>query len=527
MEPWADYQAQQWKYLLEITRAIAARLDLDTVLARALRYAVDLVRGEAGLVALRGANDVFHFAARYGIEARLLSRLEPLLTEIPLTLEQDQNVRWRFPQLQMKFDGIVDASLLRLQQVMAIPLIASENLLGIIYVFRDRRELLFTALDQDALAGFADHVAIAIEHARLYRAQAARAHELSVVIEGSAQGVLIAEPGEKIRSMNRSLERLTHWARGEAEGRNYREVLQLMDERGQTVPLPTFAGMSHTAPTAEGFIKQRDGARGAYTHVTLAPLYDETRQLTSLLINVVDVTTVREADELKTSFLAGLSHDLKTPLALIRGYAETLRRTDVEWDRKTLDESLAVIQDEAEYLTHLVNTLLDASQLQYGSLNLQWKSVRADELAKKVVERFQVTRPGYRWVLVFPADFPTVPGDPERVREVLQNLVSNAVKYSPRGSTITVGGWVDPERVGLFVRDEGPGIPVEEQARIFERFTRGRSYSAQRAEGAGLGLYLSRAIVEQHGGRIWMENLPEKGAAFYLTFPRENSKFER
>ncbi len=524
MESWADYQAEQWKYLFEITRAIAARLDLDSVLARALRYAADLVRGEAGLIALRGANDDYHFAARYGIDAALLPQLDPLLTDIPQTLERDQNARWRFPELQVKFDGIIDASLLRLEQVMAIPLVASENLQGIIYVFRNRREALFTALDRDVLAGFADHVAIAIEHARLYREQAARAHELNAVIEGSAQGVLLAEPDGKMRSANHSLERLTGWTRSEAEGHSYRDVLQLVDERGQPVPLPEMIGVSHSSPTVDGFIKRRDGKRGAYVHVTLAPLYDPARQLTSLLINVVDVSTLRQADELKTSFLAGLSHDLKTPLALIRGYAETLRRTDVEWDRRTMDESLAVIQDEAEYLTNLVNALLDASQLQYGRLNLQWSSIRLDELAKKVVDRFQVAKPGYRWVLLFPADFPEIPGDAERLREVLQNLVSNAAKYSPRGSAITVGGWVDPERVGLFVRDEGPGIPVEEQARIFERFTRGRSYSAQRAEGAGLGLYLSRAIVEQHGGRIWMENLPEKGAAFYLALPRDNAR---
>ncbi len=521
MDLWFDYQSQQWKFLFEITRAIAARLDLDSVLRKALGYAVDLVGGEAGLVALRGSGDSFHFAAHYGIDPRLLDHFEPLLTEVPLTIERDQTPRWRFPELQLRFAGVLDAETLRLQHVMAIPLIASEQLLGIIYVFRTQRSAAFTPMDEDALAGFADHVAIAIDHARLYHAVEQRARELSAVIESGAHGILLADRDGRIRSINRALEQFTGWSHQEAEKTPYQQVLQLTDARGGLVELAAFSDQPQPASSHEGFLKRRDGTRGAYVHVTLAPLYDDAQRLFSIVANVVDLTALKETDELKTTFLAGISHDFKTPLALIRGYAETLRRTDVEWDRKTVDESLAIIQDEAEYLTNLVNALLDAAQLERGRLPLVRDETRVDELARKMVERFQTLQEGHRWAVEFPADFPSVPADAERIREVLQNLLGNAVKYSPRGTCITVGGWVEPERVGVFVRDEGPGIPLEEQARIFERFVRGRGRSAQRAQGAGLGLYLCRAIVEQHGGKIWSENL-QHGAAFYFTLPREN-----
>ncbi len=528
MYPWPDYQTQQWKYLFEITRAIAEGLDLDAVLAKALRYAVDLVGGEAGLVALRDENgDAFHFAARYGIEARLLPRFESLLTEIPLTIERDHTPRWRFPELQIKFRSVIDEATVRLSYVMAIPLIASERLLGLIYVFRSFHAAMFTAMDEDALAGFADHVAIAVENAQLYRAAEERAQELAAVIEESANGILIADRAGKIRSINRTLAQLTGWLRQEARGKHYRQVLQLLDERGEPIDLPVFSDEPQSVWTRDGFLKRREGSRGAFVHLTLAPQYDEARQLFSLVANVVDVTGLKEMGDLKTTFLAGISHDLKTPLALIRGYAETLRRPDVEWDRQTVDNSLAVIEEEAEYLTSLVNALLDAAQLQRGRVSLQWNTTRVDKLAQKVVERFQSTRTDHRWAIEFPADFPAVPADAERLREVLQNLLNNAAKYSPRGSWITLGGWVEPERIGVFVRDEGPGIPAEEQARIFEPFARGRGQTVQRAQGAGLGLYLCRAIVEQHGGKIWMENLPERGAAFYFTLPREGSTLER
>jgi GAF domain-containing protein len=127
-----DWQAQQWRYLFEITRAIVARLDLDSVLDRALRYAVELVNGDAGLLALRARDgETFHFAARFGIEPALLPLFEPLLTEIPLAIATDRTPRWRFPELELKFAGIVRTQALRLRYVMAIPLIASERAGGL------------------------------------------------------------------------------------------------------------------------------------------------------------------------------------------------------------------------------------------------------------------------------------------------------------------------------------------------------------------------------------------------------------
>ncbi len=520
MSLWLDYQAQQWRYVFELTRAIASRLDLDSVLAKALRYAVDLIGGEAGLIALRGPGDAFHFAVHYGIEPSLLERFEPLLTEIPLTIERDQFPRWRFPELQLRFAGVIDAERVRLQHVMAIPLIASEQLLGIIYVFRARRSAAFTAMDEDALAGFADHVAIAIDHARLYHDASQRARELAAVIEGSAHGILLTDRDGRIREVNRALEQLTGWPRDAIESADFHQVLQVTDARGRAIPLPSFADAAQSVFSCEGFIKRREGVRGAYVHVTLAPLYDEVRRLLSVVANVVDLTALKETDELKDTFLAGISHDLKTPLALIRGYAETLRRTDVTWNRETVDQSLAIIEEEAEYLTHLVNTLLDAAQLERGHLPLQKSDTRVDELARKMVERFEAVHQGHHWALEFPADLAPVPADAERIRQVLQNLLTNAAKYAPQGTTVTVGGWNEPERIGVFVRDEGTGISLEEQARIFDRFTRGRGRAAQRAQGAGLGLYLARAIVEQHGGKMWLENLPERGTSFYFTLPR-------
>ncbi|MGE5138312.1 MAG: GAF domain-containing protein, partial [Rudaea sp.] len=313
MHPWINYQTQQWRYILEITRAIAARLDLDSVLDKALRYAVDLVGGAAGLVALRDASGSFHFAARYGLDQRLVSRLDSLLTDIPPAFEQDPAAARRLPELGIRFSGLVDDELLRLENAMALPLVASEHLLGIIYVFRRRGETPFNALDRDALAGFGDHVAIAIENARLYNDAEARARELLAVIEGSSQGVLIADPEGRVRRINRALERLTGWSRAQAIGQDYRRVVALTDERGKALDPLQFDPSFRQGTTAEGFLTRHGGARGAFAHLSLSPLFNESKQVSSLLLNVVDITELRESDEYKTAFLAGISHDLKTP----------------------------------------------------------------------------------------------------------------------------------------------------------------------------------------------------------------------
>lgn len=511
--------SQQWKYISEITRAIAEHLDLGSVLRRALRFAVELVEGEAGLIALRDVEDRFQFVAHYGVDPRLLPRFEPLLTEIPSSLEEG-DLRGQFPQLSIKFAGVLDWETLRLQHVMAMPLIASHRLVGVIYVFRPPRRAAFTALDQDALASFSDHVAIAVQNAQLYEDAQRRTKEMEAIIEGSTNGLVVADAHGHVRHFNRATEVMTGWPSESDSENTLAQVVRVRDARGELVILPSFQGGQQPVFVTDGYLERRDGARGPFAHVIIAPLYDASGALFSLLCSLVDISRFKESEDLKTGFLTGISHDFKTPLALIRGYAETLRNPDVKVDAATLDSSLAIIEDEAKYLTNLVNALLDAAQVQAGELPLKLAPVRVEEIARQVVQRIQALGDAHQWSLQFPAEFPEVEADAERIRQALQNLIGNAIKYSPAGTLIAIGGWVEEERVGVFVRDQGPGVPLEEQERIFERFARGRGEMARQQRGAGLGLYLCRAIVERHGGRIWVENMPGGGASFYFTLPR-------
>ena len=269
----------------------------------------------------------------------------------------------------------------------------------------------------------------------------------------------------------------------------------------------------------EGDLQRIDGSTVA-VGVTYAPILDRTDRLVNLVASVRDITKFREAEQLKSTFISIISHELKTPVSLIKGYAGTLRRDDAKWDSRTVQESLAVIEEEADRLTNLIENLLDASRLQAGALKLNVGAVDFDEMAAELAKEYRTQSDAHTFAVNFSENFPLVRGDEERLRQVLTNLLSNAIKYSPDGGVITIGGRAEPERVVISVSDEGKGLPPEELTKVFDRFYRADTTATRRAKGAGLGLYLAKAVVEAHGGQIWASSEAGKGATFYFSVPR-------
>jgi signal transduction histidine kinase len=210
---------------------------------------------------------------------------------------------------------------------------------------------------------------------------------------------------------------------------------------------------------------------------------------------------------------------LKTPVALIKGYVGTLRRDDVSWDREIVQDSLEVIEEETDRLTELIENLLDASRLQAGGLKLNLCDIVFDAFAESLAERFRTQTSKHEIVVDFPDEFPVVMVDEDRLGQVLSNLLSNAIKYSPNGGEIRISGQVRPEQVIICVQDQGPGIAPGDIPHVFDRFYRADEAS-RTTKGAGLGLYLTRAIIEAHGGRIWVDPRPGNGARVCFSLPR-------
>jgi signal transduction histidine kinase len=231
-----------------------------------------------------------------------------------------------------------------------------------------------------------------------------------------------------------------------------------------------------------------------------------------------DVTREREADAMKSQLLSTVSHELRTPLASIKGFATTLLRQDVRWDETTQRDFLRIIEEEADRLTEIIDNLLDMSQLEAGVLRVEKEPVQFRTLIRDLVDEMRMRTEAHWFVVDLPAALPSVLADSRRIRQVLHNLLENAIKYS-KGGQITVSCQVEDGQAIISVSDQGTGIPSEFLGQVFERFFQIDGASTRRVGGSGLGLSISRGIVEAHGGKIWVESIVGQGSTFRFTLP--------
>jgi signal transduction histidine kinase len=231
------------------------------------------------------------------------------------------------------------------------------------------------------------------------------------------------------------------------------------------------------------------------------------------------VEAFRKVDQLKSELLSTVSHELRTPLASIKGYASSLLREDVEWDHDTSREFLQIIDEEADRLTGLIEDLLQMSEIEAGVLRVDKQPAKVAKLAQKVVKKVRPQARNHTISVSTSSDVPETMADPRRIEQVLHNLVVNAIKYSPEGTTVLVRVERRGPDVLVSVRDQGIGIPPEHQDHVFERFYRVDGTLARETRGSGLGLPICRGLVEAHGGKIWVESTANKGSSFYFTVP--------
>lgn len=230
-----------------------------------------------------------------------------------------------------------------------------------------------------------------------------------------------------------------------------------------------------------------------------------------------DVTIERQADRLKAEFIAAVSHELKTPLASILGFSELLLND--KYTPSELKGFLENIQHSSLRLKDMVNNLLDTSRLEAGRFSINKQPVDLQAALAQTARSFagvaKLSQIQFIWQL---ERLPIIEADPERISQVVGNLLSNAFKFCPRQGSIWLRARAH-DGVLIEVEDTGPGIPLEEQDQLFQRYSRTKSAVARGIVGTGLGLYISKAIVEAHQGRIWVDSLEGRGAKFSVWLP--------
>ncbi|MDD5095407.1 MAG: PAS domain S-box protein [Dehalococcoidia bacterium] len=231
------------------------------------------------------------------------------------------------------------------------------------------------------------------------------------------------------------------------------------------------------------------------------------------------VKAMEEADRLKTALLASVSHELRTPLTAIKGLASTLVQADVEWPPETQKEFLEVINKESDILVHLVNDLLDMSQLETRTLRLEKTKCRISSIINQLADKLKGITREHQLEIDVALDLPPIYADEVRIGQVIINLVQNAASYSEKGTRIRLEGQRANRDIMVSVTDQGIGIPSQYLGKVFERFYRLESGVARRRGGSGLGLAISKEIINFHEGAIMAESEEGKGSRFSFTLP--------
>jgi PAS domain S-box-containing protein len=356
----------------------------------------------------------------------------------------------------------------------------------------------------------------AIQMRRLDRQVAAQRVALerhARVLEHVDDGVFLVDDEGVIRHWNPAAEAITGLAASAVVGRRADEVLAGWNAFSVAVPVAEMPGpRSHEAKTLPLEIDGRE------LWLSISGVKSDD----GVVYAFRNLTEERALDELKSEFVATISHELRTPLAAIYGAAQTLRRSDVELEDAHKGNLLEVIGDESERLTRIAEDILLASNLDSGRLQLEPQEVDVALLARGVLDdmrSFWAGREDIQLELVAEAALPPVAADADRLRQVLVNLIDNAVKYSPKGGRVELHVAARDNGLRMMVTDEGLGIPHGEQQRIFGKFYRVDPNLTRGVRGTGLGLYICRELVRRMNGRITVESKEGRGSTFVVDLP--------
>ncbi len=326
-----------------------------------------------------------------------------------------------------------------------------------------------------------------------------------IVFASIEDGVILIDTSGKILMINPAAQRIFGLTQSQVEGKLLLEAIQHPDLRDL---------MARTGEKQHFSYHEINFADGRVYHAQITPLPNIGQAIT-----LQDITYLKEIDRMKNDFVNTISHDLRSPLTAVLGYMELIERVGPLNEQQRI--FLGRIRTSVENITALVNDLLDLNRLEAG-FDTRRERVRLDALLSYSLDMLRplIDQKGLQLDVKVASPLPAIRGNPLRLRQMLENLIGNAIKYTPSGGRIEISLYPQDSQVVFKISDTGPGIPPEEQSRIFEKFYRGSNIAAE-SSGFGLGLAIVKSIVENHQGRVWVESALGKGTTFYVVLPAE------
>ncbi|MHB8859800.1 MAG: PAS domain-containing sensor histidine kinase [Thermoleophilia bacterium] len=343
----------------------------------------------------------------------------------------------------------------------------------------------------------------------------------SAVLASVADGVYVVDTSGHIALWNKAAETITGFTETEMIGKRcFGAEGEIPEGFEGCTPFCSSAPRVDEGFSSTGYevLTCKKDSEKMWLSVSAAPIRDSDGTLAGVVHVFRDISEYKEIDRMKSDFVATVSHELRTPLTSILGFSKTLLRTDASFSEASRQSFLLEIVREGERLARLIEDVLSVSRIEAGRLRFDLKPVDAAPTVNQVIKNMARLTSIHNFVINVPDDLPRVSADPDKLYQVLLNLVVNAIKYSPDGGPITVTASAGDSKVLFEVEDRGVGISPDHLPHVFERFYRAARGKGG-AAGTGLGLYVSKSLVEQMGGRIWVESEVEKGSRFYFELP--------
>ena len=394
-----------------------------------------------------------------------------------------------------------------LQALLVAPLFIGDRDIGTLSI-NSVTKSAFGPDDERLLTTLARQAAVALEQARLVESLIAETRRVEAIIQSMADGLIMFDRAGRITAINPALERML----GVPGERVIGQILT--DLTDQEVRRRVSAVCSIETPVEDVTIGKR------VLQVHSSTVLDSAGEILGYVRVVHDVTSVHEADRMKSEFISNVSHELRSPLFSIRGFLELIKTGKVS-DEETRTEFINTMYHKTLHLNRLVDDLLDISRIERGTFELELGPVAMRPLMLHAAGemRFAATEKGIRLETSLPEGLPPVHGDPNRLEQVVINLLDNAIKFTPDGGAVAARAAAVGGEMVVEVEDTGSGIPAESLDKLFTRFYQVDASTTRRSGGTGLGLSISQQIVEAHGGRIWVESEEGRGSTFRFTVP--------
>lgn len=539
--------------LYRVSNSLGLSLNLDDVLTHVMDAVIQLTGAERGFLTMidpdTGSLDL---RAARNIEQESLQRkdMEISRTVVQSVIETGRGIVTTDAQSDPRFANQDSVVIYSLRSILCAPLQSRGSIIGVIYVDNRARTSLFTKDDLDLLSAFASQAAVAIENARLYtrtdQALAARIAELETMSQIDMQ-----------LSENLDLSRVTEIARqwalkgtGGSEswislcGDEITPGLQIFGPQGGHIPLPEEGLLE---PISDDYKPQIILANDERPNYLIAPMLHARKTIGAIIVadpnsfsepsaqflgrlaaraaavieNARLYLAVQKANEAKSQFVSIVTHELRIPLTSIKGYTDLIRQAVIGPVNEQQMEFLNVIRSNADRMATLISDLSDVSRIERGILKLEPVLVPLHGYVDETINRLRpkIEEKEQKINNKVPHTLPRVFADPNRLVQVLTNLISNAWKYTPEGGVITVQAVRNNNMILVEVIDNGIGISSEDQMKLFTQFFRAESPEVREQTGWGLGLNVTKRLVEFMGGNIGMDSKLQAGSTFWFTLP--------